>query len=240
MEVRMRTLVLTLGIAHLLASTAAAAVLCKKPSGAVLVRDTACRKKESPVDLTTLGERDTLGGLACKSGESVQWTGSAWACAPAPSSPLPTSCAPNAPLAWNGSAWACGTNVGLSGNFLVGGTTDLLDNGTANGRIVSFITADPQSESNDSYDGAGALRLPLYTTTFVGATDITAPCRVGDQVVSGGCIVTDDCVTIRAYPIVVPPPAVSGWHCRAINRSDGTPCVVTSSLTAISVCLKSF
>jgi hypothetical protein len=43
------------GLVLAIAGAADAAVLCRKKSGAVLYRDGACKKKETAVDLATLG-----------------------------------------------------------------------------------------------------------------------------------------------------------------------------------------
>jgi hypothetical protein len=206
----MRTLA-GLCLAVLLVTGAEAALLCRKPSGVVVMRDTVCKKKEAAVDLAALGARDTLGSLSCGSGQGVQWTGTAWACATAGSVP---------------------------GDLTVGGNADLLGNGAADGRIEGFALGDPQPQTNASYDNANAARLPFYLSTVVGAGDLTAPCRTGDLLVSGGCVATNDCYLARSYPIVNPTSGQSGWHCRALSRVDGSFCL--TPLTTLSVCLKSF
>jgi hypothetical protein len=246
-------------VALLLGTAADAAILCKKATGIVLVRERACKKKETLVDLSqfagtdtlkalscssgqsvrwdgsawvcaTNGDADTLGGLACAGGQGVQWNGTAWVCAAAP---LPPACGVGVPLTWNGTGWVCGTGLTVPGNV------DLLSNGTSDGRIVQFPVGDPEPQTNASYDAANPLRLPIYWVSATGTGDLTAPCRSGDQLLSGGCVVgaNDGCYVQRSYPILVAPSLQSGWHCREIDRTDGTGC---ANLTVLSLCLKSF
>ena len=113
---------------------------------------------------------------------------------------------------------------------------DLLANGSVDGRIGGFAAGDPDPQSLPSYDTANELRLPLYTTTINGAGDVTAPCRTGDQVVSGGCVGLDSCYVARSYPIINPPDQQSGWHCRMFFLSGDFAC---PSIDVLSVCLKS-
>jgi hypothetical protein len=51
---RIRSLALTAGLTMALAAPTSAAVLCKKPTGVIIVRQ-ACKKKEAPVDLAEFG-----------------------------------------------------------------------------------------------------------------------------------------------------------------------------------------
>ncbi len=51
---RIRSLALTAGLTMALATPTSAAVLCKKPTGVIVVRQ-ACKKKEAPVDLAEFG-----------------------------------------------------------------------------------------------------------------------------------------------------------------------------------------
>lgn len=231
----MRNLGCVLSVLCALSATADAGVLCRKPSGALAARDTVCKKKETTVDLAAYGGGNPLAGLTCASGDGLRWTGTAWACVPPP---LPTTCPADAPLTWNGTAWVCGPNVTVPGDLAVGGTADLLGNGAADGRIVPFTAGDPQLQTNATYDSANAARLPVYWTTEVGTGDVTALCRRGDQLLSGGCVVSGDtCYVQRTYPIIVAATGQSGWHCRELDRVSGAAC---ANLTVLSLCLKGF
>jgi hypothetical protein len=119
----------------------------------------------------------------------------------------------------------------------VGGNADLLGNGAADGRIVAFADGDPQTQTNASYDSANAARLPFYSTILTGGGDLTASCRTGDLVVSGGCVVPNNCYLARSYPIPLPTSGQSGWHCRGLNVADSSAC---PSLTVVALCAKSF
>lgn len=217
-------------VAGLLVTSADAAVLCKKPTGLVLARERGCKKKETPLDLAAFGGGDTLGALSCTTGAGVQWTGTDWICA-AP--PLPATCGTGVPLTWNGTAWVCGTGLTVTGN------AELLSNATTDGRIADFPVGDPDPQTNGSYDAANKLRLPIYWVSNTGTGDLTAVCRTGDQLLSGGCVVggNDGCYVQRSYPILSPPTGQSGWHCREVDRTNGTAC---ANLTVLSLCLKSF
>jgi hypothetical protein len=57
--------------------------------------------------VTTLTDRDTLGGMACGSGELAKWNGSAWVCADDADTMAGLACAAGEVVKWNGSGWAC-------------------------------------------------------------------------------------------------------------------------------------
>lgn len=107
------------------------------------------------------GDDDTLGALACATGEIAHWTGSAWTCTDDDDTLDDLSCATDEIARWTGSAWNC--TADSDPLPVVSNTIYVAINGSPTG---PGTLEEPYDTAQNGYDAA-ATAYPAATSTVV-------------------------------------------------------------------------